>query len=162
MFNPQKLFQSGLLLLTLSWLFTACSLTPQAAVRPTPAPPTATPTPLPPTATPVPTPQPTEAALTPVEEGQKLAKQFGCVVCHSPEPNVAVVGPSWFGLYGNTETLADGTTRIVDDAFILEKVEDPNAFTTKGFPPEVMAKAMQNKPDEEQIMLIIEYMKTLQ
>lgn len=164
MSNPPKLLQRGLLLLTLSWLITACSLTPKAPeppAPPTPAPPTVTPTPLPPTATPVPTPPPTGAALTPVEQGQKLAKQFGCAVCHSPEPNVAVVGPSWFGLYGKTETLADGTTRVVDDAFILEKVTNPDAFTVKGFPPEVMAKAMQKKPNEEQLLLIIKYMKTL-
>ena len=61
----------------------------------------------------------------------------GCVVCHTPDGR-AGVGPTWQGIYGSEETLADGTTVTVDDAYIRESILDPNAKIVKGFPPNIM------------------------
>ena len=58
-------------------------------------------------------------------------------MCHTPDGR-AGVGPTWQRIYGSEETLADGTTVTVDDAYIRESILDPNAKIVKGFPPNIM------------------------
>ncbi|WP_423199832.1 cytochrome-c oxidase [Cupriavidus sp. H19C3] len=69
-----------------------------------------------------------------VEQGRALAQSKGCVGCHSID-GAPGVGPTWKGLYGKTETFADGTTATVDDAFIKREIEDPHARLVRGFGP---------------------------
>ena len=70
----------------------------------------------------------------PAAHGKQLAESNGCLGCHTLDGNVTV-GPSWKGLYGKTETLTDGTTAEVDDAFLKESITDPNAKVPEGFNP---------------------------
>ena len=53
----------------------------------------------------------------------------------------ARVGPSWKGLYGETETLKDGSTAQVDEAYLQSFIRDPQARGVNGLP----AKAQPNK-----------------
>ena len=64
--------------------------------------------------------------------GQQVAQNNACLGCHSLDGGSSV-GPSWKGMYGKTEMLADGSTVIVDDAYILESIRDPNAKIVKGY-----------------------------
>lgn len=73
-----------------------------------------------------------------VEQGQALAQSKGCVACHSVDGTQGV-GPSWKGLYGSTQSFADGSSATVDDAFLKKEIEDPQARVVKGFGP-VMPK----------------------
>ena len=90
--------------------------------------------------------------------GEELYQSYGCNACHSPD-GTALVGPTWLGLYGTEEELEDGTTVLVDDAYIAESIRDPNAKITRGFTAGLMPATLGVK--DEEIPHIIEYMKTL-
>jgi cytochrome c oxidase subunit 2 len=75
----------------------------------------------------------------PVERGQKWATQFGCLSCHSVD-GTKIVGPTWKGVFGSSETLADGSSVIVDEAYIIESILNPNAKVVQGYPAGVMPK----------------------
>jgi cytochrome c oxidase subunit 2 len=93
-------------------------------------------------------------------DGEQLAKAQGCIACHSLDGSV-VVGPSWKGLFGKTETLADGSTVTVDEAYLKESIVDPNAKIVSGFSPDIMLKDFGAKLTAEQIDAIVEYIKTV-
>lgn len=59
---------------------------------------------------------------------------MGCVACHSVDGSPRV-GPTWKGLYGKTETMADGSTAKVDEAYLRAFIRDPKARVVKGFAP---------------------------
>ena len=60
-----------------------------------------------------------------VQRGEQLAKDRWLPACHKVEG--AGIGPTWVGLYGSTVTLDDGTTVVVDDAYLHRSIEDPSA-----------------------------------
>ena len=68
------------------------------------------------------------------EQGRTLAQAKGCVACHSVDGSPGV-GPTWKGLYGKTETMADGSTAHVDEAYLRAFIRDPKARVVKGFAP---------------------------
>lgn len=77
---------------------------------------------------------PSMAGLSLTELGQKLAQSRGCLGCHSIDGS-AGVGPTWKGLFGKTETMADGSTVVVDAAYLKESITNPNAKIVQGFAP---------------------------
>ncbi|AYC30907.1 cytochrome B [Pseudomonas cavernae] len=77
-------------------------------------------------------------------EGQRLAESLGCLACHSVDGKQGV-GPSWQGLYGKTETLADGTRVKADEDYIKDSVLNPNAVIVKGYAPTMPAYALSDK-----------------
>ena len=90
--------------------------------------------------------------------GKDLFQSYGCNACHSND-GTALVGPTWLGLYGTEEELEDGTAALVDTAYIVESIKDPNARITKGFTAGLMPATLGVSDDE--ILHIIEYMKAL-
>ena len=90
--------------------------------------------------------------------GEQLVVQYGCGACHSTDGS-ALVGPTWQGLYGTEEALDDGSTVTVNDDYIKESVQDPNAKVVSGFTAGLMPPTLGVKDDE--IPHIIEYIKTL-
>lgn len=68
----------------------------------------------------------------PVERGQRWATQYGCLSCHSVD-GTKIVGPSWKGVFGSTETMTDGSTVLVDEAYIIESILNPNAKIVQGY-----------------------------
>lgn len=134
---------------------------------------TPVPTPAPLTSAPVPTtetksveepteapPSPTEIA-DPVKRGASLAARYGCAACHSPDGSPKA-GPTWLGLFGSEETLTDGSIVIVDEAYVLESIVDPNAKITLGFTAGIMPKDFSEKLSASDIEAIIAYMRTLE
>lgn len=73
-----------------------------------------------------------------VARGRALAASKGCTACHTTDGKPAV-GPTWHGLYGKTETLADESAVKVDGAFLRSFIRDPSSRDIKGF-PNVMPK----------------------
>ena len=69
-----------------------------------------------------------------LEKGRLLAENLGCSACHSQDGS-ASLGPGWKGLYGRTEQLADGTSVLVDEAYLKESILDPKARLVQGYPP---------------------------
>jgi len=50
------------------------------------------------------------------------------------------VGPTGLGLFGKEELLADGATILVDEAYLLKSILDPNAQIVEGFLADLMPK----------------------
>jgi cytochrome c oxidase subunit 2 len=101
----------------------------------------------------------------PVERGQKWATQFGCTSCHSAD-GTKIVGPTWQGLFGSTQTMADGTTVVADEQYIIESIRDSNAKIVEGYPaglmPQQFIDPVTKLPiTDNQIEDIIAYIQSL-
>ena len=96
----------------------------------------------------------------PASPGETLAKEKGCMACHSIDGSV-LVGPSWQGIYGSQETLTDGTTVTVDDEYIRESIVDPNIKIVEGFLPNLMPQTFGDTLSDADIEAITEFIKSL-
>lgn len=98
------------------------------------------------------------AAQTPEGQGRLLAIRNGCIGCHSIDGTPGT-GPTWFNLFGKEENLDNGTTIIVDEAYLAESILNPNAKIVEGFTsPSVMPAFVFS---DEEIANIIAYIQTL-
>jgi cytochrome c oxidase subunit 2 len=91
-----------------------------------------------------------------VQQGRALADSKGCVACHTIDGSPRV-GPTWKGLHGKTETMADGSTALVDEAYLRSFIRDPQARHVKGFPP-VMPKI---ELTDEELAALVAYIQSL-
>lgn len=85
-----------------------------------------------------------------VARGREIAETNGCFACHSMD-GTQVVGPTWQGLWGRTVTLADGSTAVADEAYLIESIQDPNIRMVEGFAPVMTPYAFN---DEEMNALL--------
>ena len=100
-----------------------------------------------------------EANITdPVLLGARLFERKGCTTCHSTDGSIKV-GPSFKGLWGRTSEFSDGTSQVVDAAYIRESILAPQAKVVKGFPNSMNSFAGQLS--ETEIDSIIEFIKTI-
>jgi cytochrome c oxidase subunit 2 len=90
------------------------------------------------------------------DRGKALADAKGCTACHTIDGSPRV-GPTWKGLYGKRETMADGSTELVDERYLNSFIRDPQARRVKGFAP-VMPKL--DLADEE-VAALVAYIQTL-
>lgn len=117
------------------------------------------------------TPRPPETTVTSAETtttdqvdlvalGESLAARNGCTACHSPDGS-PLTGPTWQGLYGTEETLYDGSTVLVDDAYPEESIIDPNIEIVDGYTANIMPQDFGDRLSEDDIAAIIAYIKSL-
>ncbi len=99
-------------------------------------------------------------AASPVEEGSKLVRDFGCTACHSPDRK-QLVGPGWGGLYDADVHLSDGRTVKADDAYLTESIVDPDAKIVAGFSKGAMP-SFSGALDAGQVAAIVAYIRSLQ
>lgn len=105
----------------------------------------------------------TEKAVSTASLGKQLVRRIGCNACHSTD-GTKIVGPSYKGLYGHEVTvITNGKERtiIVNDEYIRNSILNPNDDIVKGFNKGLML-SYKDQVTEEQIELIIEYIKSLQ
>jgi cytochrome c oxidase subunit 2 len=95
----------------------------------------------------------------PVVRGEEWYQQFGCIACHSTDGSDQI-GPSWKGLYGKQETMADGSTIVVDEAYIIESIIDPQASIVMGF-ENILMPPTGIGMSEEQISDVIAFIESL-
>ncbi|MFQ5398159.1 MAG: cytochrome c oxidase subunit II [Anaerolineae bacterium] len=98
--------------------------------------------------------------LTPEERGQiwYSSPEGGfaiCSACHTVDGSVGA-GPTWLGLYGREEQLADGTTVVIDEEYIRQSILDPNAQIVSGFNPNIMPQDYEAKIVEKQEQILAE------
>lgn len=98
------------------------------------------------------------AAQTPEGRGQLLVTKNGCGGCHSITSTPLPSAPTWFALFGSNVELADGSTVVADDAYLIESIKDPKAKEVKGFAPSVMPPYTLT---DEEVSNIVAYIKTL-
>ena len=91
-----------------------------------------------------------------VDQGRALSESKGCVACHTIDGSPRV-GPTWKGLYGKTETMVDGSTAQVDEAYLRSFILNPQARQVKGFAP-VMPKL---ELTDEELAAIVAYIQSL-
>ena len=64
--------------------------------------------------------------------GQELARTRGCAACHGANGQGGL-GPAWADRLGTEATLKDGSTVVVDEAYLTESIEDPGAKVVDGY-----------------------------
>ena len=106
-----------------------------------------------------------ETSTTPAQSGSGTAPigedvvlLNGCQACHSIDGSV-LVGPSWKGIFGSSESLEGGGTAIVNEDYIRESIREPNAKIVEGFTPDLMPILPLTDAD---IDAVIEYIQSVQ
>lgn len=94
----------------------------------------------------------------PVVLGERLVQRL-CMSCHSLDGSPSI-GPTFLGMFGREERLTDGTTVVVDEAYIVESIREPNAKVVEGYQAIMPAFGPDTLSDEE-IQAIIAFLKTL-
>ena len=97
---------------------------------------------------------PTES---PAAAGAKLYAKLGCATCHNGMPGA--LGPDLTGIYGHKVELTDGTSVVVDDAYLRESILNSQAKIVKGFQP--VMPIFKGMVTEEQLLQIMAYIKSL-
>ena len=87
-----------------------------------------------------------------------MANEKSCLGCHTTDGRDQV-GPTWKGLFGKTEELRGGGTAKVDEAYLRESIDDPNAKLVQGFLPDIM---LQIELTNDETNAIIAFTKSLQ
>ncbi|MGE4159900.1 MAG: cytochrome c oxidase subunit II [Planctomycetota bacterium] len=81
-----------------------------------------------------------------------------CMACHSTDGSV-VVGPSFKGVWGKTESLEGGGSVVVDENYVRESLMEPNTKIVKGFKPGMVS--YKGVLTEEEILAVIHFIKGL-
>lgn len=89
--------------------------------------------------------------------GQNIAVLKGCTSCHSVNDSTKIA-PPWRGLYGTQIELADGTKITVDDEYLIESINIPNAKIVKGYTKGAMPPFNLT---EEEVANLIAYIKSV-
>jgi cytochrome c oxidase subunit II len=92
------------------------------------------------------------------DAGQKLFVDLACNTCHRPDAQGR--GPVLDGLLGKTVALQSGGTVVADEAYLRESILNPSAKITNGYQP--IMPTFQGLVTEEQLLQLIEYVKSLQ
>ena len=88
--------------------------------------------------------------------GASIARNNGCIACHSTN-GTAGVGPTWKGIYGSTVTLTDGSTAVVDRAFLVRAIKDPSAQIEVGSKVKMPVKPLS----DDDVQKIVDYIISL-
>lgn len=90
-------------------------------------------------------------------EGQKLFRQLSCNTCHTGDSTARA--PFRGDLYGKQVNLQGGDTVLADDNYIRQSIVDPEARIVAGYKP--IMPTFKGQVDEEQIMLLISFIRSL-
>lgn len=90
------------------------------------------------------------------ERGRQLSLSSGCAGCHGTNGQGGV-GPTWQGLAGSDVELADGTTIIADQEYLIRSIKDPSADLLADYSIQMPS----NNLDDSQIDDIVAYINDL-
>jgi cytochrome c oxidase subunit 2 len=97
-------------------------------------------------------------AEAPKPDGAKLAREKGCLGCHSVDGSHGI-GPTFKGLYNSRVTVLRNGKRLTvtaDDAYLRESIDQPAAKIVEGFQP-VMPTFPELK--DEEVKALVEFIK---
>ncbi|RME06604.1 MAG: hydrogenase iron-sulfur subunit, partial [Anaerolineae bacterium] len=98
------------------------------------------------------------------EEGRKLyyetslGTNAGCRICHSLEPGVVLVGPSFAGIATRAATRIPGMSA---EEYLRQSILEPDAYVVEGFPAGQMVQNLGEILTEEQINDLVSFLMTL-
>ena len=87
--------------------------------------------------------------------GEQLTLQNGCTGCHSLDPDVTMVGPTWHNL---AETAANRIEGQSAAEYLYHSITDPNAYVVEGFPPNVMLQNYADILSDQDLADLITYL----
>ena len=90
--------------------------------------------------------------------GKTLFVRKACITCHSVDGSKNV-GPTFLGIYGRDEAMADGARVTVDENYIRESILNPQAKIVAGYEP--VMPTYQGILKDRDIDAIIAYLKSL-
>ena len=97
----------------------------------------------------------TEGTLA--QRGAKLFNDLACSTCHLDTGQGR--GPSLKDIVGKTEAMQDGSSVVVDEAYLRESILNSQAKIVKGFQP--LMPDFQGLVSEENLVALIEHVKSL-
>jgi cytochrome c oxidase subunit 2 len=101
-----------------------------------------------------------EAAGPPLSEagerGKQLSLSSGCAGCHGTNGQGGV-GPTWQGLTGSDVELADGTTIVADQEYLIRSIKEPSADLRAEF----AVQMPRNNLDDSQVDDVVAYINDL-
>ena len=65
------------------------------------------------------------------------------------------------GVFGTTVELSDGRKIVADESYLRESIMNPSAKVVRGFPNPTIMPTFQGLVNEEGVMSLIEYIKSL-
>jgi len=96
--------------------------------------------------------------LSPVEAGERLYRQRGCMQCHSVDGTMNT-GPTLMDLFGRDVPLREGGSVVADESYLRESMLDPPAKVAEGF--QAVMPTYQGKLADNEIAALIAYIKSL-
>lgn len=103
-----------------------------------------------------------DTELSLADQGYQVLRQNGCIACHSVDGS-RLVGPTFQGIWGHEQAVTTGSekrTVTVDAEYVKRSIYDPNADVVEGFNKGLML-SYEGMVSEDEVALIIEYLKTL-
>lgn len=91
------------------------------------------------------------------QNGERLFESLGCNSCHSGNANAH--GPNLAQSYGSKIQMADGSTVVVDDAFLRDSILNPTMHQIQGFAP--IMPTYQGQVSEDGLIDLVEYIRKL-
>lgn len=99
-------------------------------------------------------------ALPTAALGKTLAESIGCIACHSNDGSTeGKVGSTWKALFGKRQTFIDGSSELVDEQYIREKILDPQLKRLKA--GQIEMPTYRGVLSDQQIESLILYIKSL-
>jgi cytochrome c oxidase subunit 2 len=89
--------------------------------------------------------------------GEQLFNDLSCNTCHRNDATGR--GPSLLNKFGQPQRLVDGSTVTVDEAYIRESILTPQVKVADPYSPSM--PTFQGLVSEENVMALVEYVKTL-
>ena len=95
-------------------------------------------------------------------EGLTIIKKNACAGCHSLDGS-KVVGPTFKGLFGKSETVIEGGKEVqitADSLYIVKSILEPDVQVVKGYNKGLMRSYKGVIPDED-IAKVVHYLRTM-
>jgi cytochrome c oxidase subunit 2 len=92
------------------------------------------------------------------QRGERLFSELACNTCHLGDGSGR--GPSLLNKFGTQEQLANGGLVNIDESYVRESILTPQMKVVAGFQP--VMPTFQGLVNEESVMALIEYVKSLQ
>src|SRR5688500_13064275 len=92
------------------------------------------------------------------QRGERLFSELACNTCHLNDGSGR--GPSLVDKFGTQEQLVNGSVVTVDESYVRESILTPQVKVVAGYQP--VMPTFQGLVNEEGVMALIEYVKSLQ
>ena len=95
---------------------------------------------------------------SPIEAGEALFTQRGCVSCHNGNSDARC--PDLAGVFGETVFLKGGAEAIRDEEYLRESIMEPGKRIVDGYNP--LMPSFQNQLTDEDVLNLVAYIKSLE